>query len=278
MPEREISDTRPFLTIPYWVPGDSGEQRPLPGNVLWYMCSGIRTSTYQPGEVLEVTVDVRNSGGSNTPSLAQVTVWWSNPTLGFVIQPENLIGFRQVAVQPQGGRATTSAMAKRIPGGAPDHICLLARVSHSLDPAPAVPDPVNDRHWAQRNISVVTPKAPGPVTVLFDVANPMQDAAQFTIRIAPAADPAALAEADQVAGEPFTDFSMIMSLDGHTSERIIELDVELEPGETRTMEAEITILDHAPDSFVALEFSLIHQERLMGGLGVVILSPQRSQG
>lgn len=273
MPEGEISDTRPFLAIPYWMPGDSGEQRPLPGNVLWYMCPSIRTSTYQPGEILEVTVEVRNSGGSNTPSLAQVTLWWSNPTLGFVIQPENLIGFRQVAVEPQGGRATTTVMAKRMPDDAPDHICLLARVSHSLDPAPAVADPVGDRHWAQRNLSVVTPKAPGPVTVFFDVANPLKDAAPFTVRIAPATNPAALAEADQVVGEPSTDFAMIMSVDGHASERVLELGVDLEAGERRTMEAEITIFDHAPDSFVALEFSLLYNEQLMGGLGVVVLSP-----
>lgn len=275
MPEGDISDTRPFLTIPYWAPGDSGEQRPLPGNVLWYLCPGIATSTYQPGEVLEVTVDVRNSGGSNTPSLAQVTVWWSNPTLGFVVKPENLIGFRQLSVSPQGGRATTSVMARRIPVDAPDHICLLARVSHPLDPAAAVPDPVNDRHWAQRNLSVVRPAAPGPVTVAFDIANPLPDAAQFTVRIALAEDPAALARADQVVGEPLTDVALVLSVDGHTSERTLELDVELDAGETRTLDAEITIFDQAPHSYVALEFSLIHRERLMGGLGVVVLSPQR---
>ena len=127
-------------------------------------------------------------------------------------------------------------------------------------------------------LSVVAPVAPGPVTVQFDIANPLKDAAQFTVRIAPAEDPAALAGADQVVGEPSTDFAMIMSVDGHTSERVMELDVELEAGETKTMEAEITILDQAPNSFFALEFSLIHEEQMMGGLGAVILSPQPSHG
>jgi hypothetical protein len=127
---REHQDSRPFFVIPYWAPtatdpGDTGSARPVPGTVPWYMCGGIRTSTYQPGQVLEVAVDVRNFGGSNAPSLAQVTVWWADPTLGFLIKPENLIGFRTVPVPPRGATATTAIMAKEIPGSAPDHICLL---------------------------------------------------------------------------------------------------------------------------------------------------------
>ncbi|MET4637873.1 hypothetical protein [Mycetocola sp. 2940] len=274
MPREEIPDARPFLAIPYWSPGDTGEDRPLPSTVTWYLCAGIRTSTYQPGQVLEVSVDVRNNGGSNAPSLAQVTVWWSDPALGFVIKPENLIGFRQVAVDPRGGAATTALMARQMPADAPNHICLLARVSHPLDPAPPVPDPVNDRHWAQRNLSVVAAPAGAPVVVPFVVANPFPDGAGFHIRLAPITDPRLLVGVDGVTGEAFTDFIAVLHLDGMAGERSLEFDVELGPGNERHFEATIEV-DLPPGTFAAFEFSQALDERVVGGLGVVLVAEER---
>ncbi|MET0933660.1 MAG: hypothetical protein ABWX56_08100 [Mycetocola sp.] len=275
MPREEIADARPFLAIPYWSPGDTGEDRPLPSTVTWYLCAGIRTSTYRPGEVLEVTVDIRNSGGSNAPSLAQVTVWWSDPALGFVIRPENLIGFRQVAVDPRGGAATTALMARQMPADAPNHICLLARVSHPLDPAPPVPDPVNDRHWAQRNLSVVAAPAGVPVVVPFVIANPFPETAGFHIRLAPATDPRLLVGVDGVAGEAHTDFIALMRLDGMLGERSLEFDVELGPGDERHLEATIDVPELPPGTFAAFEFSQALDERVIGGLGVVLVAEER---
>jgi hypothetical protein len=274
MPEEEIADARPFLTIPYWS-GDTGESRPVPGTIPWYLCTGIRTSTYQPGQVLEVTVEVRNNGGSNAPSLAQVTVWWSDPALGFVIRPENLIGFRQVAVDPRGGGATTALMARHIPDDAPSHICLIARVSHPLDPAPPVPDPVNDRHWSQRNLSVVQAPVGVPVAVPFVIANPFPDAAAFRIRIAPVADPSLLAGVDGVSGEAFTDFIALMTAEGRVGERSLEFDVELGPGDERHLEATIDVPDLQPNTFAAFEISQAVDERVFGGLGVVLVAERR---
>jgi len=275
MPAEEIADARPFLTIPYWSPGDTGEDRPLPGTITWYLCPGIRTSTYQPGQVLEVAVDVRNSGGSNAPSLAQVTVWWSGPTLGFAIKPENIIGFRQVAVDPRGGAATTALMARQMPADAPNHICLIARVSHPLDPAPPVPQPVNDRHWAQRNLSVVAVPAGAPAMVPFTIANPLPDAAGFRIRIAPVANPRLLAVADGVTGEAFTDFIAVMRVEEITGEGSLEFDVELEPGEERGLQAEIEVRELPPGTFAAFEISQAIDERVIGGLGVVLAAQSR---
>ena len=96
--EEGTHDSRPFFVIPYWPAaagddGDTGEQRPLPASATWYECKGIHASPYEPGTDLEVTVDVRNFGGSNAPSVAQVTAWWSDPTTGFVVDPARLIGF-----------------------------------------------------------------------------------------------------------------------------------------------------------------------------------------
>lgn len=275
MPEEEIADARPFLTIPYWSPGDTGEERPLPSTIAWYLCPGIRTSTYQPGQVLEVAVDVRNNGGSNAPSLAQVTVWWSDPALGFVIRPENLIGFRQVTVHPRGGAAATAIMARQIPADAPAHICLIARVSHPLDPAPSVPDPVSDRHWAQRNLSVVAAPAGTPAALQFVIANPFPDAAGFRIRIAPVANPTLLAGEDGVIGEAFVDFIAQMHVAGLVGEGSLEFDVELEPGEVRGLTAEIEVQELPRGAFAAFEISQALDERVLGGLAVVLVASRR---
>lgn len=275
MPREEIADSRPLLTIPYWSPGDTGEDRPLPGTITWYLCPGIRTSTYQPGHLLEVEVDVRNSGGSNAPSLAQVTVWWSNPVLGFVIKPENLIGFRQVAVDPRGGAANTALMARNMPADAPDHICLIARVSHPLDPAPPVPEPVNDRHWAQRNVSVVAAPAGAPAVVPFTTGNPFPEAAGFRIRIAPLADPMLLVKADGVTGAAFTDFVAEMRVGGSAGEGSLEFHVDLEAGEERGFDAEIEVRELPSNTFAAFEISQTVDERVLGGLGVVLVPARR---
>src|SRR5688500_8124708 len=102
MPEEGRSDSRPHFVIPYWLstgpndPGDDGDTRPVPSNVVYYLCQGIHASPYQPGEELEVSVDVANHGGANTESVAQVTVWWSVPSSGFVVGPDKLIGYKTV--------------------------------------------------------------------------------------------------------------------------------------------------------------------------------------
>jgi hypothetical protein len=275
MPREEVADSRPFLAIPYWTPGDTGVNRPVPNTVTWYLCGGIRTSTYQPGEVLEVAVDVINTGGSNAPSLAQVTVWWSDPTLGFVIKPQNLIGFRQIAVAPRGGTATTALMAWQVPASAPNHICLLARVSHPLDPAPPVPDPVNDRHWAQRNLSVVKTSAGAPALIPFVIANPLPDGAGFQIRITPVVNATLLAEADGVTGEAFTDFVAVISVDGVSGEGEVNFGVDLEQGEERPFTVEIAVPELPDGTFAAFEISQSQDERVIGGLGVVLVADRR---
>jgi hypothetical protein len=273
--EDRIQDARPRFVIPYWTatpgdPGDTGDDRPLPANRTWYLCSGIRTSTYQPGEVLEVAVDVRNLGGSNAPSLAQVTVWWSDPTLGFVIKPENLIGFRTVSVDPRGGSATTALMAKQIPGSAPDHICLLARVSHRLDGAPPMPDPVNDRHWAQRNLSVVKAPPGGSAVTTFSVANVLADAFDFQVAIRPLRNPAQLAQVDGVEGRP-TDSFAVFTVDDMTAEGSLEFGVTLEPDEQRSFRTEVRVPDLALGSYVAFEISQSLGDMVLGGIGLVVL-------
>lgn len=83
-----------------------------------HLCESIHASPYEPGQQLDVTVDIGNYGGANTPSIAQVTVWWSDPTAGFVVGPDKLIGYCTVEVPPRGGRNTKPVMGKVIPPSA----------------------------------------------------------------------------------------------------------------------------------------------------------------
>jgi hypothetical protein len=189
--DHDREDFRPYFVIPYWTqklptgePPDNGDiRKPLPKGVTDYLCPGIHASPYTPGNDLTVKVDVRNFGAGNASSLALVTVWWTVPTLGFVVDPTNLIGVASVSVKPRGTEvATTLPMTKLIPVSAPPHICLLVRVFHQLDLSPATPKPAGDRHWAQRNLSVATAQPGIPNIVPFMAANPFADEAEFTLQ------------------------------------------------------------------------------------------------
>ena len=275
MPFEGKPDSRPRLVIPYWPPGgndpgDTGDIRPVPTTIPWYVCAGIRTSTYLPGAQLEVVVDIRNLGGSTVSSLAEVTVWWTDPTLGFLITPENLFGFRQVPVPPRGGTNTTTVMTKQIPAGAPPHICLLARVSHRDDPAPATPDPIIKRHWAQRNLAVVKAPAGGTVVLPVLVANQLTEGATFQISMRLAEHAQLLLGVDGVEGRPLVDVRPQFTLGGVSGESVIEVDVELAAGEVQRLEAVVHVVDLDVGDFVVVEIGQSQDGRLIGGLGLVL--------
>jgi hypothetical protein len=187
-------DTRPYFCIPYWTkpltPGgqwDTGQQRPLPSSVVFYLCESIQASDYTPGQDLHVSVAVRNSGGGNSASIATVVVYWADPTAGFA--KLNFFGATTVAVLPDrvtGKTETTPTMTAKIPADAPDHICLLAIVSHPQDKAGTAYDPIGDRHWAQRNLTSVAVAPGAPVIVPFKLANPFAHEAELDLQIAPA--------------------------------------------------------------------------------------------
>jgi len=189
MPDERV-DYRPCLVIPYWtdelapVPPDDGSSRPLPAKVVGYMCPAIHASEYRPGEQLTVSIDVRNHGNGDSPSFVQVSVWWSIPTTGFVVGPNNLVGTTFVSIPPRGSETvSTPPMTGMIPANAGDHICLIARASHYLDPAGATPLPQTNRHWAQRNLTVVTAAGAGPTIVPFMAGNPLREGRDFRIEV-----------------------------------------------------------------------------------------------
>ncbi|MBN9099971.1 MULTISPECIES: hypothetical protein [unclassified Pseudonocardia] len=183
-------DTRPYLCIPYWTDPitdggswDDGSRRGLPAQVLSWACPSIHAGDYTPGRPLEVTVEVRNSGGGNAAAAATVVVYWADPTVGFA--KPTFFAAATVAAPPDRttpATATTATMTATIPATAPAHVCLLAVVSHPQDRAGKAADPINDRHWAQRNLMAVAAAPGAPALPRFAVANPRTEPATFQLR------------------------------------------------------------------------------------------------
>ena len=149
--------------------------RPLPGSVISYLCDAIHASPYTPGDPLEVVVDIRNSGGGSSASVATVVVYWADPTVGFA--KPTFFAASSVAVPPSRSApsvTSTAVMRATIPATAPPHICLLVMASHPQDPAGKVADPVGDRHWAQRNLVAVTVAPGAPALIPFAGREPVR--------------------------------------------------------------------------------------------------------
>lgn len=275
-------DFRPHFVIPYWIevlttgePPDNGEIRPLPKAVTGYLCPGIHASSYTSGNDLTVEVDVRNFGNGNSPSLAQVTVWWADPTLGFVVEPTKMIGVAVISVGPRGEGATTPPMTKKIPASAPSHICLLARVSHQLDLAKATPNPAADRHWAQRNLAVSTAQPGIPIFVPFTVANPLAEEAEFTLQAQLVPDEHHRELAHVMRAEPISlDATFTFSEDRNVPGRETNQGylIQLSAGEQRPMHLRIE-LGAGPQWGQFVGFQVTQNQgrnRPIGSLGVVI--------
>lgn len=278
MPSREEPphDSRPFFVIPYWPAGPTGTggdigERPLPPSATWYLCQGIHPSPYQPGTDLEVSVDVRNFGGSNAPSLAQVTVWWSDPTTGFVIDPSRMIGFDMVSVPPRGGTARTKTMVREIPSSAPNHICLIARVTHQYDRPGEVVAPASDRHWAQRNLTYIAPEPGEPATLDFVAGNPFPEPNEFHLYVRPLEDAGLLAE--ELGAKPVSRPALV-TIDGKEFEGEAHIPIALEPREQRQISLSIRVDDLGQNEFAPFIVSQHLIEETVGGIAVAVGAPR----
>ncbi|MHA6203517.1 hypothetical protein ACXU4B_03720 [Dyella soli] len=281
-------DTRPYLCIPYWAaprfPGDEvdiGFVRALPNDVVSWECPGIHASPYEPGKELEVTVDVRNSGHGNTPVIATVVVYWADPTVGFAKPHFFAVG--TVAAPPmrdpsQPGVVNVT-MRATIPAWAPNHVCLLAYVTHSLDPATLVMDPINDRHWAQRNLIAVS-TAKGPVLVPFVVANPLQTEGVFELKARVYERRELELLSYRMKLEPTETALRMRIADGlgkaatEAERNLVRTNLALGAGKQRryslVFEPETPLIE---DRMVAIEVTLVtggDRDRIVGSLGIVV--------
>lgn len=278
-------DPRPYLSIPYWsspLPGagpwDDGSDRPLPGAVVSYLCDSIHAGPYQPGQPLTVSVDVRNAGDGTADAVALVTVYWAIPTASFG-SPKFLCA-ASVSVPPTRttpGSTRTATMTGTIPSGAPDHVCLLVRVSHPLDPAGPTPDPVGDRHWAQRNLVAVT-NADAEADVAFQVSNPFDEDLELAVLVEPEFEERAAVVARAVHREPLAMLAVVhlADVDGEPltdeGERV-EITVYLERREQRTLR--LRIRTDAIPAGTCIPLQVVSRptssDTALGSLGVVLL-------
>jgi hypothetical protein len=284
-------DTRPYFCIPYWTtpltPGghwDTGQKRPLPSSVVYYLCESIQASAYTPGEELHVTVAVRNSGGGNSASIATVVVYWADPTAGFA--KLNFFGATTVAAMPDvltSATATTPAMTATIPADAPQHICLLAIVSHPQDKAGTTYDPAGDRHWAQRNLVAVAAAPGAPALVPFKLANPFPNEAELTLRIAPADERRAAVVARSLGLESVDPQPRLRLLDengaeiGEAGEQVVQhfaLKGRAQLGLQVLVEVAEDIRPGTVGTVEALVLDSQQEGRIVGALGISLLAPK----
>lgn len=283
-------DTRPYLCIPYWDAPlgaggtwDTGRVRPLPSAIVSYLNGAIHAGPYTPGQPLDVTVDVRNSGGGNAASIVTAIVYWADPTVGFA-KPK-FFAACTVPVPPMRttpGSATTPRMTAVIPASAPAHVCLLVAVSHPQDRAGTVCDPIGDRHWAQRNLvaAVVAPGA--PAIMPFTAGNPFPREGEFILRVAPAERQRAVQVARESGIEAGDAPATVRLLDpdgGEVAEsgREVRLPLALGPREDRLFQVLAEVGGELPiGQGIVLEATLLdpRTDGLAGSLGFVLTPPE----
>jgi hypothetical protein len=288
MPNDELND-RPFLFVPHYPPpkgigADTGQARPVPSPVIYYLCNGIHIlSSYKPGQNLSFSVDVANWQGGNADSQAMVTTYWSPPLSGVAMPNQKIfLAFGTLPLPPQGGRGTLPLTAP-IPADAPPHICLLAKVFHSLDMAPLTPiagqdvevaDPVHERHWAQHNISVVPAANPSPIQFL--ATNPATEERTFQLRIQPISQDSWDGLRTIRAGEPVTTSVRISLSDPRSDEQLesenaLTHNILLAPEEQREMT--VLIKPDGPletGTYGAYEVIQNFHERPTGGFAIIL--------
>lgn len=283
------SDQRPYLCIPYWTvpfsptePPDNGVERPLPSTVISWECQGIHPGSYSPGLPLEVTVDIVNAGGGNQTALATVAVYWADPTVGFV--KPTMLGTCVVPVAPRGGRARSPLITAMIPASAPNHICLLAVVTHPLDPMGKVIDPLNDRHWAQHNLIAVGPSASRPFRFPFTVANQFHEDAVLELLARPLGEKQLATLGLRLRLVPVEEGIRGLDLEDSTGRPIAEdrrmpaAMLKLKAGGTRTFFLVLDLERYLePHEFTAVEVLLNDRAekamKTIGSLGLVIQPP-----
>lgn len=288
MPEGDLND-RPFLFVPHYPPPnnigvDTGQLRPVPKPVIYYICNGIHfLNDYKPGHDLSFTIDVANWQGGNAASIAMVSTYWSPPLSGVTIpDPKRFLAFGSIPLPPHGGWNSLTLTAL-IPETAPPHICVLAKVFHALDMAPTthignkdveIADPINERHWAQHNISVIPTSATVPISFL--ATNPTDEERSFQLIIQPISRNNWDALRAIRSGEPFA-CNVRIHLSGagdeqqHEGENTLTHEILLAPGEEREMAVLIESdgqLDYG--TYGAYEVIQYFQERPTGGFAVVI--------
>jgi hypothetical protein len=138
------------------------------------------------GEPAFLWARVHNTGDTAV-SNATVRFYAANPAVGFDRSTATLVGTAFVTLTA-GQSNDVLCLAPWVPTFINDgHICVLAEAFHpNLDPLPAAQafDVPNDRHVAQRNLTVLK-AIEGRGILSFEIHNPSREDLTFTIRATP---------------------------------------------------------------------------------------------
>jgi hypothetical protein len=211
-----------------------------------------------------------------------VVVYWADPTIGFA--NPNFLSATSVPVPPTPTTTSTTAtqtMSPVVPATAPQHACLLVQVSHPQDKAGKACDPLNDRHWAQRNLFAVQAAMGAPAIMPLNAANPFLQGGDFFVVLGPADRRRAGVVAREFRTEP-ADVPMRLRLlneDGTSASdegRRVRVPVQLGPLERRRFQVMVQLDADVPAGRSAVvEAHLVdaRRERPIGSLGIVLLAP-----
>jgi len=177
--------------IPYFGTDDSS-QRPLPPAVTAWLCSYILVdgvpfpgTPLVHGDTLTLSVVTGNSG--DKPLYNVLTrIWWGDPSVGISRGQLTLI-----AEQPLGGALVPGQTATGLTApwlvtpDVPEHVCLVAQVSHDQDPAPDPVTPGLERHFAQHNLQLHDAAPGAPMVIAFQALILPGTAGQSVIQAQP---------------------------------------------------------------------------------------------
>jgi len=278
-----------YLVIPYFA-GDRGRpgiERPLGTKAVYYLCSSIEVNGIKGGQLFErgkpttVTVWVANSGSGTMTAPVQATVWWCDPSTGFVLL--NLFGQTSVPVPTDGVPRRSPDIIGIIPVTAPAHVCLIARVSSPFD-TPALGTtvaPADDRHWAQLNLNAVAASIGHPFHFTFWAGNPTAQKGQFHI-LARQASEETIALLSRQMHKELSQADLRLALDDRRGTGVsryaeggAQIQVSLKPGERRAITLTgILPKEMEPRQTVIVEILQIsangERSSLIGSIGLVV--------
>jgi hypothetical protein len=160
------------VLIPYFT-NDDGE-RPLPSTAVAWLCTFIlvngvpfKGERLVRGDTLTLAVRIANRGRKPLHNVL-TRVWWANPSVGMSRSQLVLIAEKPLGRALVGPAVTTGLTTPWLIGSeVPEHVCLIAQVSHDQDPAPDAVTPGAERHFAQQNLQLRTAAPGGQLQVAF---------------------------------------------------------------------------------------------------------------
>lgn len=266
--EGEPKPPTPFLFIPYGAT-DNGI-RPLSSSIPGWACPSIliNGAAYTGGGLstgtpLNLSIVVRNSGGLAATVVGRI--YYADPTLAFTSLSVNLIG--QTIFALAAGATNASPAVVWIPTSSiPNHVCLLAEATSSVDPSAGGFDAVNDRHYGQLNVSVLTVKPGQRNSFQFFLGNPSPKTARFNVnaqQVSPAARRYLEAMYNaEVATLGRKDIALRMVMPTLRRSEHQDLTVELGPHERRLCQLVMNVRDLRAEQFLAIE---VEQLAVSGG-------------